>query len=130
MGGRAPTALGNDQRDIVLLSAGAELADLLNNRGQQDLGRQFTMSAKGLSQKGFSKLLSFTVGRFCYAVCVKGESVSVRDLTFFDRTIPILEESQQGRRGSEPFDSVVAPQEKRGKMCEEEGSVVVGGGVL
>ena len=72
--GECLTALGNDQRDIVLLFAGAELADVVNNRGQQDLGKQFTMSAKGLSQKGFSKLLSFTVGRFCYAVCVKGES--------------------------------------------------------
>ena len=51
-------ALGDNKSDIVVLFAGAELANLVHDRCQQILRRQFTMPAQSFSQALFSKFFS------------------------------------------------------------------------
>ena len=53
-----PSAPGNDQSDIVLLFAGAELLDPIENRGEQGLRRQFTMPLHRFNQPLLSEFLA------------------------------------------------------------------------
>src|SRR5215470_12039462 len=70
------------------------------------------MSPQCFDEEPFPEFLSCIVERFSYAVGIECECVSLEELAFPDRAIPLVEESQHGARGTEPLKRVIAPEEK------------------
>src|SRR5216683_6755639 len=90
------------------------------------------MALQGFDQALFAELLVGGVVGFGDAVGVQCECVSRVKLAFFNFTIPIFEDSQNGGRGIETFHGVVAAEKKCGEMAavgvaQTAGSVVVFG---
>src|SRR5438067_6005 len=90
--------------------------NVVHNRGQQFLRRQFTMPPQGLNQSFFSKFLSVRVERFGDAVGVERERVAGEEMTFADRAIPVLEEAQHSAVGLESHQRIITAKQERGEM--------------
>src|SRR5215470_19118614 len=103
------------------------------------------MSPQRFDQALFTEFLFSIAKGFGYAVTVKQERVSSRELPFRDQAIPFFKKSQYGARGFEPFESVIAAEDEGAEMPairvaqalrmvivfgEEEGSVGAVGGIL
>src|SRR5437016_5779221 len=74
------------------------------------------MSPQCFDQSLFPEFLFCTVIRFSYAIGVECERVPWVKLAFPNRAIPLFEDSQDRGCGIEPFQSVIAPEEKSGEM--------------
>src|SRR5882762_3053384 len=108
--------LGNDQRDVVVLFLRAELLNLSNNRVHRALRRKPAIAPQRFNQAPFAEFLLLRVVGFGDAISVKRERVSSAKPALANRAIPFLEDPQHGRRGLEPFQSVIAPEEQSGEM--------------
>src|SRR5215813_5711448 len=74
------------------------------------------MPAHGLNQALLPELLSPVAERLRYAVCIKCESVSVVEPPLTDRAVPVLEESDNGCGGVQPFYHAVVAEQKPREM--------------
>lgn len=110
-------AAGDDQGDVIELFVGAEAADFVDNGGEQILGREMVMVAKGIDEARLTKFLPGRAERFGDAVGVQNERIAGRELTFGEGTIPIFESAHDGGGGGQTFERIVGAQEKRRKMA-------------
>src|SRR5712664_4897193 len=74
------------------------------------------MTLEGFDQALLAKLLVGGIVGLGYAVGVESERVSWVKVAFFDRAIPILENSKYGGGGLEALHSVIAAEEQGGEM--------------
>lgn len=106
------SALGNGQRDVVVLFMSAEPPDFIDN-GRYDVMRgQMPMAPQCVDQALFSKFFACVVERFGYPIGINCEGIPRAEASFVHQAIPIAEQPQYNARGFEPFQSVVAPEEK------------------
>ena len=77
--------IDDDQRNVILLFIRTEPPDLLNNRTNQGLRRKLAIPTQRSNQTLLSKFFSAIVRRFSYAIRVKHEYISGKELPFFKR---------------------------------------------
>jgi hypothetical protein len=75
------------------------------------------MTLEGFDQALFAEFFVCGVAGFGYAVGVECKRVSWVKVAFFDRAIPILENSKYGGGGVEALHSVIAAEQKAAKMA-------------
>src|SRR5882724_13227750 len=109
-------ALGDDEGDVVVLFAGAELTNFIYDGRQQVRRRQATVPLQRLGQALLSKFFSRRVEGFCDAVGVKSNRISAHETAFPDAAVPVFEESEHGAGGVQPFQSVIAAKHETGKV--------------
>ena len=93
-------ALGDNEGNVVVLLAGAEPPNVLNDGRQQVLRRQFTIPPQCFSQPLFAELFSRGVEGFSNAVGVESDRVSGKKLAFPDSAVPFPEEPEDGTSSS------------------------------
>ena len=69
-------APGSDQCDVVTLLIRTELSDIVENRCDQRVGGEGTITAGGLNEPLFSVFFSFGIDRFRYTIGVQNQDVS------------------------------------------------------
>ena len=70
-------ALRHNQGDVIVLFKSTELLNLIDNRCNHPLCREFSMPLQRFDQTQFSEFLSRIVERFGYTIGVKYERVPV-----------------------------------------------------
>jgi hypothetical protein len=109
-------ALRNQQSNVVVLLARTELLHVVKNGIQQRLWPQVTMPPQTVNEPLFSEFFAMIVERFGDTIRVQYKRVSRQDAAFPYPAIPLLEKPQNGARGTEPIQSVIAVQEKARQM--------------
>src|SRR6266496_1231548 len=94
----------------------AELLYFINDLPKQDLRRQFPMPPQRSNQTLLSEFLFGIVEGFSYPIGVERKRIPGEEFGSLYRAIPFFEDPQYGACGMEPFDGVVAPNEKSGDM--------------
>jgi hypothetical protein len=110
-------ALDDDEGDIVLLLARAELADFADDGGEKVIGGKGTVSAQGSHEAVFAEFIARVVEGFGDAVGVKGKRIARKELRFADGAIPFLEHPEDCGRRVEPLERIVLAEQKSGKMA-------------
>jgi len=115
-----------------MLFVGTEMANFVDDGGEQALGREMAVAAQSCDEARFPKFFAGGTEGFGDAVGIQKQSITARDLTFVEGTIPILERAHDGGGGLEAFERIIGAQEKRRKMAavgvaETAGSVVIFG---
>jgi hypothetical protein len=105
-----PTAVREDQSDVVVLLVGAEAEDFVDHGGERGLRGERAMAAQRIKQARLAEFLAIVVEGLGDAVCVEGESVAGRDLAFADFAIPLLENAEDRGSGAEAGDAAVAAE--------------------
>ena len=88
-----PSALCNDQRDVVVLLVRAELFDFIQDRGQQFMWRELVISQQAFNKSLFSEFLPLNVECFGDAIRIQHKGVSREEHAFLYRARPIRKES-------------------------------------
>src|SRR5947209_15798835 len=94
----------------------AEPPNLIHDAFYDIAARQASMTPQGFDQALFSEFLAGVVKRFGYAIRVERQGVSGGQRSLAHTAVPISEHPQDCGRRLEPFERVVAPQEKRWKV--------------
>jgi hypothetical protein len=110
------SALGNRQRDVVVLFMDAEPPNFVDDSGYDALGWQLPMSPEGVHQAPLSEFLSLAIGRLGYPIGVDRQRISGEESPLIDTAIPFAEQSQYRGRRLEPLECVIAPEEKTRKV--------------
>jgi hypothetical protein len=90
----------------------AEPPDFIDNGRYDALRGQMPMAPQCVDQALFSKFFACVVERFGYPIGINCEGIPQAEASFVHQAIPIAEQPQYNARGFEPFQSVVAPEEK------------------
>jgi hypothetical protein len=123
---------GDDQRDVVVLFVGRELADVGHHVLQQRLAGLGTVAEERIDEARFAVFVLGLVERFGDAVGVEDERLAGVDGAFAQFAVPCFEDAEDGGGGLEAVDGIVAPQNERGRMAAIDiaeaaaGNVVVG----
>jgi len=128
-----------------VLFAGGEVADVGDDGVEERLRALRTVAAQGVDQARFAEFFEVFVEGFGDAVGVEGEGVAWMDGALTDFAVPFLENAEDGGRGVEAVDGIVAAVDECGQVaaidvaelaggdvefCEEEGGEGAVGGVL
>src|SRR5579871_2878700 len=110
-------ALGNDERDIVLLFGGAELADFVDDRVEEIFRVAMAMAADCFHQALFAEFFVAFIECFGDAVGVEHQRVGEAELVFAERAVPFFEQSEHCAGGTQPDACIVGAQKESRKMA-------------
>jgi hypothetical protein len=94
----------------------AEAADFLDDRAEQGRCGQFSIAAHCLDEALLSELLLCVVEGFGDAVGVENQGVAGGEAAFPDLALPAIEQTDYRAGGIQRFQSVIAPENERGKV--------------
>ena len=99
---------GDDQGDVVVLFAGAELADLVHDGVEKVVRGKRALKAQGRGKAFFAEFLSGVIERFGDSIRIEGQDIARRNLRFADLAIPPLEHAENRLCWFESFDLIIA----------------------
>src|ERR1019366_564260 len=104
------SALGDGQRDVVVLFTSAEPPHFIQNSRYDALRGQMPIAPQRVDQARLSKFLVCLVERLGYSIGIDCQDIPSAEGSFLYETIPIAEQAQHSGRGFEAVQSVVIPQ--------------------
>src|SRR5215472_2346289 len=90
---------GDDEGDVVVLFARAELADLVHDDVEKVVRGKRAVKAQGRGKAFFAEFLPGVIERFGDSIRIQGQDLARRDLRFVDLAIPSLEHTENRRGG-------------------------------
>lgn len=95
-----------------MLFVWAELANFVDDRSEQGLGREGAVAAQGFDEAFLSEFFAGIVKGFCDAVGVESEGITGKELALPNFAIPLFEDAENGGGGVKTLESIVAAEEK------------------
>jgi len=111
------SGFGDDESDVVVLFAWAELADVVDDRVEKGLGGLGAMAAEGFDQAVFAEFVAIFVEGFGDAVRIEGQGVAGAERAFVYFAIPLFENAEDGGGGIEVVDRIVTAEDECGQMA-------------
>jgi len=111
------SGFGDDESDVVVLFAWAELADVVDDRVEKGLGGLGAMAAEGFDQAVFAEFVAIFVEGFGDAVRIEGQGVAGAERAFAYFAIPLFENAEDGGGGIEVVDRIVTAEDECGQMA-------------
>ena len=124
------SGFGDDEGDVVVLFAWAELADVGDDGVEERLGGLGAMAAEGFDQAVFAEFVAIFVEGFGDTVGVKGEGVAGAEGALADFTIPLFENAEDRGGGVEAIDGIVLTEDECGQMATIDVAEAAGGDVV
>lgn len=124
------SGFGDDEGDVVVLFAGAELADVVDDRVEKGLGGLGAMAAEGFDQAVFAEFVAIFVEGFGDAIGIEGQGVAGVEGALADFAFPFFENAEDGGGGIEAVDRIVTAEDECGRMAAIDIAEAAGGDVI